>query len=274
MSKTLEDILAGFEDAEDSKKTEKTLEAFSQAAEAAERYEDMVKIMEALVRGKLDKKDPLSPDQRNLLSVAYKNVVGAKRSSWRMLSEDNQFEDVDTELVAKYKKQVEVELENTCKEILDILQVLAKQNQERLDLYSKETEKNKDEENQLKECQVFYLKMIGDYYRYLTEAFPTDDYKTKCGNFYTDAMSIATEALAATHPTRLGLALNFSVCHYEILNQPKDACSLAKTAFDDAIEKLDALNDTSYRDSTLIMQLLRDNLTIWNQTDDAQADDQ
>jgi len=274
MSKTLADILAGFESAEDDSKAEKSLEAFSQAAEAAERYEDMVKIMEALVGRKLAKKFALTPDQRNLLSVAYKNVVGAKRSSWRMLSEENQFDDIDTELVAKYKKQVEVELENTCKEILKILKDLAEQNRERLDLYSRETEKKKEEEDQLKECQVFYLKMIGDYYRYLTEAFPTEDYKTKCGGYYTDAMKIANEALDATHPTRLGLALNFSVCHYEILNQPKDACSLAKTAFDDAIEKLDALNDTSYRDSTLIMQLLRDNLTIWNQTDDAQADDQ
>jgi len=267
MSKTLEDILAGFEDAEDSKKTEKTLEAFSQAAEAAERYEDMVKIMEALVRGKLDKKDPLSPDQRNLLSVAYKNVVGAKRSSWRMLSEDNQFDDIDATLVAKYKKQVEVELENACTEILDILQDLAKQNKERLD--SEETE-NKA---QVEECQVFYLKMIGDYYRYLTEAFPTDEYKNKCAASYNDAMAIANNSLDATHPTRLGLALNYSVCHYEILNQPKEACTLAKKAFDEAIEKLDALNDSSYRDSTLIMQLLRDNLTIWNQSDDAQADD-
>jgi len=273
MSKTLADILAGFESAEDDSKAEKSLEAFSQAAEAAERYEDMVKIMEALVGRKLAKKFALTPDQRNLLSVAYKNVVGAKRSSWRMLSEDNQFDDIDVELVGTYKQKVEAELENTCKQILEILKELAKQNKERLDSYLQEAEKKKDEENQLKECQVFYLKMIGDYYRYLTEAFPTDDYKSKCGEYYNEAMDIANESLDATHPTRLGLALNFSVCHYEILNQPKEACNLAKKAFDEAIEKLDALNDSSYRDSTLIMQLLRDNLTIWNQSDDAMADD-
>merc|ERR1719427_5860 len=86
-------------------------------------------------------------------------------------------------------------------------------------------------------------------------------------------MEIAEEALEATHPTRLGLALNFSVCYYEILNEPKKACELAKSAFDEAIEKLDSLNDVSYRDSTLIMQLLRDNLTIWNQNDEAQQPD-
>jgi len=255
---SLESILRGIEGSDE----EKTLESLSQAAEASERYEDMVKIMEKLVASKLDKTEGLSPDQRNLLSVAYKNVVGAKRSSWRVLNEDNQFESEN--LVQSYKKKVEAELEDTCLQILDVLKKLSDQNGERMK--SEEDEKKKKEQE---ECQVFYLKMIGDYYRYLTEAFPTDEYKEKCSQSYDDAMKIA-EGLEATHPTRLGLALNYSVCHYEILEQPKQACELAKRAFDEAIEKLDSLSDVSYRDSTLIMQLLRDNLTIWTQSDDQQ----
>ena len=66
-----------------------------------------------------------------------------------------------------------------------------------------------------------------------------------------------------THPIRLGLALNFSVFYYEILNSPERACHLAKQAFDDSIAELDTLGEDSYKDSTLIMQLLRDNLTLW-----------
>jgi len=262
MSKTLADIVTDIQTSDDEKTLEKNLEALSQVAEASERYEDMVKIMEALVGRKLLHKSELTPDQRNLLSVAYKNVVGAKRSSWRMLSEESQFEDV--ELVRKYKKCIEDELESTCNQILEKLEQLAQQNKDRLGNGDHDEKKKKE----LQECQVFYLKMIGDYYRYLTEAFPNDSYKSKCSQYYDDAMKIAKEALEATHPTRLGLALNYSVCHYEILDQKKAACELAKTAFDDAIEKLDSLNDVSYRDSTLIMQLLRDNLTIWNQTDE------
>jgi len=67
-----------------------------------------------------------------------------------------------------------------------------------------------------------------------------------------------------------GLALNFSVFYYEILNSPDRACRLAKTAFDDAIAELDTLSEESYKDSTLIMQLLRDNLTLW--TSDMQGE--
>lgn len=111
-----------------------------------------------------------------------------------------------------------------------------------------------------------------DYYRYLAEFTTADDRKTASENSlsaYKVASDVAAE-LPPTHPIRLGLALNFSVFYYEILNAPERACHLAKTAFDEAIAELDALSEESYRDSTLIMQLLRDNLTLW--TTDMQTD--
>ena len=78
---------------------------------------------------------------------------------------------------------------------------------------------------------------------------------------YKEAITVAKD-LQSTNPIRLGLALNFSVFYYEIMNAPEDACKLAKEAFDDAIAELDSLKEDSYKDSTLIMQLLRDNLTV------------
>ena len=80
--------------------------------------------------------------------------------------------------------------------------------------------------------------------------------------------------MTPTHPIRLGLALNFSVFYYEILNSPDRACHLAKQAFDDAIAELDSLSEESYRDSTLIMQLLRDNLTLWTSSDGGETEGQ
>ena len=59
----------------------------------------------------------------------------------------------------------------------------------------------------------------------------------------------------------------------EILNSPDKACQIAKQAFDDAISELDTLNEESYKDSTLIMQLLRDNLTLWT-SDQADGDEE
>lgn len=78
-------------------------------------------------------------------------------------------------------------------------------------------------------------------------------------------------SLAPTHPVRLGTALNYSVYFYEITCEKKRARGLAKTSFDRAIERLDELAESSYKDSTLIMQLLRDNMVLWSDAGDPEA---
>merc|ERR1712110_1135798 len=116
------------------------------------------------------------------------------------------------------------------------------------------------------ESKVFYQKMKADYYRYIAE-FTDGDKKTTAANnaklAYEEAQKVAEKDLAVTHPIRLGLALNFSVFQYEVLSKPDEACKMARTAFEDAIAELDNVAEDSYKDSTLIMQLLRDNLTLW-----------
>ena len=107
--------------------------------------------------------------------------------------------------------------------------------------------------------------MQGDYYRYHAEVATGDrrgGVVEQSAKSYAEAFEVSKEKMPPTHPIRLGLALNFSVFHYEIQNAPDKACQLAKQAFDDAIAELDNLNEESYKDSTLIMQLLRDNLTV------------
>ena len=111
------------------------------------------------------------------------------------------------------------------------------------------------------------MKMKGDYLRYLAEIQKESDEKDSINSareVYQDAWNISEKELESTHPIHLGLALNFSVYYFEILDDKVKACDLAKKAFDDAISMLDNLKEESYKDSTLIMQLLRDNLTLWS----------
>ncbi|CAD6222380.1 GSCOCG00000942001-RA-CDS [Cotesia congregata] len=266
-------------------------------AEQAERYDDMAAAMKAVTETGVE----LSNEERNLLSVAYKNVVGARRSSWRVISsieQKTEGSERKQQMAKEYREKVEKELREICYDVLGLL-----------DKYLIPKASNA-------ESKVFYLKMKGDYYRYLAEV-ATGETRNAVVNdsqkAYQDAFEISKEKMQPTHPIRLGLALNFSVFYYEILNSPDKACQLAKQAFDiakakmqpthpirlglalnfsvfyyeiinsparachlakqafdDAIAELDTLNEDSYKDSTLIMQLLRDNLTLW--TSDTQGD--
>ena len=259
-------------------------------AEQAERYEEMVENMKNVASSG----EELSVEERNLLSVAYKNVIGARRASWRIVSSIEQKEEqkqqqqqqqqqnttapaqqpeqstaegenkeasntetkpeqssaVSTQvsLIKNYRSKIENELTKICYDILEVL-----------DAHLIPSASSG-------ESKVFYYKMKGDYHRYLAE-FSNGDLRETATNeslkAYTNASEIATTELPPTHPIRLGLALNFSVFYYEIQNSPEKACHLAKQAFDDAIAELDTLSEESYKDSTLIMQLLRDNLTLW-----------
>merc|ERR1711962_158152 len=88
-------------------------------AEQAERYDDMANAMKEVT---MKEEGPLSTEERNLLSVAYKNIVGAKRSSWRVISSIEQ-KAADKETLAKeYRKKIECELDDVCKEVLDLLE--------------------------------------------------------------------------------------------------------------------------------------------------------
>jgi hypothetical protein len=206
----------------------------------------------------------LSNEERNLLSVAYKNSVGARRTAWRTISAIQQKEEYKgsrfIEIIKGYRAKIEKELEDICNDVLELLDKVLIKNS-----------KNP-------EAKVFFLKMKGDYYRYLGE-FLTGDRRKNVIQLAQEAYKVASneaEALKTTHPIRLGLALNYSVFYYEILNSPDHACKLAKAAFDNAIAELDGLEEDEYRDSATIMQLLRDNLTLWTSdlADAATKDDQ
>jgi len=233
-------------------------------SEQAERYDEMSAKMKQVAELDVE----LSIEERNLLSVAYKNVVGSRRASLRIISSIERKEESrgKTDHLAKareYRKKVEKELSDICSNILELLE--------------KHLIPTSEASKQV-ESQVFYYKMKGDYHRYLAES-TSGDIRTGAADLalaaYKSAQTVA-QSLDATNPIRLGLALNYSVFHYEIMNAPDEAIKLAKDAFDNAIEMLENLPDESYKDSTLIMQLLRDNITLWttNENDEDKKDDE
>jgi 14-3-3 protein epsilon len=218
-------------------------------AEQSERYDEMAAYMKLV--GKMRRE--LDTEERNLLSVAFKNACGARRAAWRIITsvEEKERAKGNTQNVEKaraYRTRVEEELKQKCDEILGL------------------ADTSLLPQASTGETRVFLHKMKGDYFRYLAE-FTQGETKTKAGasaqESYDEALTLAKTELAVTHPIRLGLVLNFSVFHYEVLNNPQDACRMAREGFEAAIDKLEDVSEDSYKDSTLLMQLIRDNLTLW-----------
>ncbi|KUF89748.1 hypothetical protein AM588_10003348 [Phytophthora nicotianae] len=210
-------------------------------AEQAERYDEMVDHMKAVAN---NHNVELTVEERNLLSVAYKNVIGSRRASWRVISSiENKGDSERSEHIKAYRQKIEGELVDICNDILTII------------------ENNLIPNSSSEEGKVFYYKMKGDYHRYLAE-FQVDDERKESSDKALESYKQASTIAMAELPPRTPFVW--------ILNSPDRACNLAKQAFDDAIAELDTLSEESYKDSTLIMQLLRDNLTLW--TSDQEPD--
>ncbi|KAF9356690.1 14-3-3 protein [Mortierella sp. NVP85] len=195
----------------------------------------------------------LSDEERNLYSVAYKNVMDGRRSSWRSISwvektERSKELEAKANLLENYRTRVEQEIGEIC---IDVLKTL---------------------EDQLienavgAESKVFFLKMKADHYQYLAD-FPTGDKRKKAADKALGAYAVASafaRELSAVHPTRLGLVLNYAMFYAEILSSPKDSIRVAKEAVSEA-RVLEGPTRGSLRDENagLILSVLRDNLCQW-----------
>lgn len=246
-------------------------------AEASDRHDDMCHYIKLLIEAHGQapelKDKRLSVNDRNLFSVGFKSVIGKLRHSWRQV--DGSLEEQENvEMKKKYKAIIQGQIDALCKEVIEIVtdHILPHERD-----YKQKVEKEEDDNRDANllnsaEALVFYNKMIADYHRYSAELRPGEEEVGDLANQAYQAATQCAEPLGDTHPTKLGLALNHSVCLYEIVKKKKDAIRVAKDAFDLALKKLDKLDDKDYKDSTLIMQLLRDNLTLWTQDADPQKD--
>lgn len=249
--------------------------AKARLAEQCERYEDMCEFLVEAISAPGDPNKPaqnvgsLDTDGRNYLSVAFKNVIGARRQQWRTVnahSTASEYEEYCPDMMNK----IEGELEEWCKKVLGYI-----------DDFVKKIDDSDPANVEAAEHKITYLKMKGDYNRYRAEYLkgnndgePRFNAKKAAREAYEEAKNKAIESLPKCDTTRLGLMLNLSVFYYEVEEDSKSACKLAKEAFDDAIQNLDSLHDNKYKDSTLIMQLLRDNLTLWQSEQETNANEE
>ncbi|KAM7497846.1 hypothetical protein LguiA_022260 [Lonicera macranthoides] len=212
----------------------------------------LVELMDEMKKiAKLDVE--LTVEEQHLLRVGYTNSIGPWRNSWWILSsimqkEEGEGNEVNAKLIRGYREKVESELETICNDMLALID-------EHLIPSSSSEESN-----------VFLYKLKGDYYRYLAE-FKGDIEKEEVIDqslkAYETAITKAESYLSPAHPNRLTLSLNVSVFYCDIVNNPERGCHLAKQAYDEAIAELDSLSEESYRNSTSIMQILRQNLFLW-----------
>lgn len=232
----------------------------AKVAETAEVYDQMCNYMKDAIEANGNK---LNDKGRNLFAVAFKNHFGEFRSRYRELTGINVEEMGREEQPEKQKAKtdaIDVALKEMKKNLQDILEEKAK---EILDILNNLLNAIANDDGK-KPAKITYNKMVGDYNRYRAEYLKNDGNVLKnAREAYEEARKLAEEHLKPTDPVRLGLMLNISVFYYEVDGEQEKAKTLAKDAFDKAIEKLDSLKHDSYKDSTLIMQLLRDNLALW-----------
>jgi 14-3-3 protein epsilon len=219
-------------------------------AEQTNRFEEMIEFLEDML--KLREKD-LTSDERNLLSIAYKNAVSTRRTALRTImayemKEKKKGTSAFLPYIQEYKKKVEDELTKMCKNVITMI----------------DTQLLKRAEDQ--EAKVFYLKMKGDYNRYIAE-YAEGELKQAVAESSLQAYKEASDnakSLSSVHAIVLGLALNFSVFYYEVMSDHERACAIAKETLDRAEKELpNDEDDENYRDAISIINLLKENLEMW-----------
>ena len=220
-------------------------------AEQCNRFEEMVTFLEEMLSTR-DK--DLNSDERNLLSIAYKNSVSSRRTALRTITayetkEKKKETSTFLPYIQEYKKKVEEELTTKCKNVIKMID-------------SQLLKKAEDDE-----AKVFYIKMKGDYNRYMAE-YAEGDFKKQVSDDALAAYKEATEkakTLPVLNPIALGLALNFSVFYYEVMNDHDTAIKIADEAYEKANKEMPNIDEDAdeNRDAVSIVNLLKENLDMW-----------
>lgn len=270
----------------DARPTEETKETYlwqAKLAQETKRYEDMALYMRLVA----ETGAPMTKDEDNMLATAYKHVLDAKRSAKRTLTsveeqhtlllqqppgqerpEPGQVPDDDecrwkADAARRYGDRVDGEVRALCAEMLAVVAGRQASGQVSADPAT---------------C-VFYWKLRADYNRYAAEAAAAEGPAYRAAAVaesraaYELADGLARRELRPIDPVRLGLMLNRSVFLYQVCGERRLGREVAKGAFEDAAAEVDTIDEHAYDDVTLVMRLIRDNLSIWSEEEEEVVDD-
>ena len=224
------------------------LSSLAQIALIAERYEDASKYIEELIK---KKKDDLNKDEKNIFYKSFKNIINSKRSAWRSADymEEKEKNDERITMIKNYKEILEKDIYDVCKNVIALINNF---------LLTKTI---------LDESKIFFLKMKGDYYRYLSEfqsLIENKNYLDESEKNYKNAIELS-QNISWINPTKLGLYLNYSVFYYENKKDTKKAIQIAKEAIKSAKKYSDKLKEEEDKDAEMSIQTLKENINYWEQ---------
>ncbi|KAH9976028.1 14-3-3 domain-containing protein [Lactifluus volemus] len=215
----------------------------------AERWDDVIKQLKSIISYS---DGHLTMEERNLLSIAYKHVMGTLLTSWRNIEGIEKQETVNgcvtqrkQALIRHQREKIENELADACRDLLNLL------------------DRSLVPVVEPGEERVFNYKMHETICRVRPTSRPRTISTTSI-RAHKALYKHAFNTLPPWHPTRLGVALNFFVHFHDVHGSPDRACHLTNHAFDEVVGAMHATPEHTFRDSLMILQFLRDDIILWS----------
>ena len=232
-----------------NKYTREELIFLSKLYTKAELYKEVINFIKEFI--KLNPK--IEKEECDIISTGFKNMISEKRSSWFTLQSMERKEKKKKKNTIKEIKEIKNHIENeireTCKELQDLV------------------DKELLPKNEEDEVLVFLYKLKADYFRYICEFAEGNellDNLIKAEEFYKKAYEIADKKLPIINCNRVSVALNYAIFLYETKKDKKNGFDIAQNTFKESMKFIEDLEKPKYRDTLLIIQLLKENIIFWN----------